>query len=307
MQIPFSIRHEKLIEQEKLKVNFNTPQRNKIIYFLQKYNESFEEVTDTNWHYSETSLEKVLTDLLKTYGFTELKSYVNDEFVEVKQLDEFIIGTKPELILDSIEFFYTYVIKDKKEDFVKGLNQLLKIDNQPIRFIDGEFFRIDSEFIESEILFKTEKLLKTPSFDKAHEDFIDARKRLSSGDYSGSIISANNAIESYLKKLLDKKNENQSYLKKSLSKSNLIPDYFTGFIDHFEGFMQSIFTIANKTVRHGQIEKHNDKNKVDEAIASFCLNLVGTLIVFIAERHLEKTTASFIESEISSKNDDLPY
>lgn len=311
MKIPFSIRHEKIIEENKLKVFFNNNQRTKILYLLQDYNEIFDEVTETNWRYSESSFEKVYGDLIKSYGYKVLKSYVNGDFVEVKQLDEFISGTKPEYILDSIEFLYDYVIgNEKKQSFTKDLNQLLKVIDKPIRFIEGDFFRLDSEFVESEILFKTEKLLREASFDKAHEDFIDARKRLSTGDYSGSIISANNSIESYLKKLLDKKNENQGSLKKTLLKSNLIPDYFNGFLDYFEGLLQSVFTIANKSSRHGQIDLPNDKNKVDEPIASFCLNLVGTLIVFITERHLEanpkeKTTENITDNMLG--NDDLPF
>ncbi len=312
MKIPFSIRHEKLIEQDKLKVTFNTSQRNKLIYLLQDYNETFNEVTETNWRYSETSFEKVYSDLLKAYGYDTLKSFVNNEFIEVKELDKFILGTKPEYILDSIEFFHEYIVgEENKQNFIKNLNQLLEISNKPVRFVEGEFFRVDSEFIESEILFKTEKLLKNEKFDKAHEDFLDARKRLSIGDYNGSIISANNALESYLKKLLDKKNENQGALKKTLIKSNLIPDYFNGFLEYFEGLLQSIFTIANKSSRHGQIEKPNDKNKVDEPIASFCLNLIGTLIVFITDRYLEtkpkiETSINEIKSPIENE-DDLPF
>ena len=311
MKIPFSVRHEKMIEENKLKVVFNNNQRTKLLYLLQDFNEIFNEVTETNWRYSESAFDKVYADLLRSYGYKVLKSYINDDFVEVKQLDEFILGTKPEYILDSIEFLYDYIISnEKKQSFIKELNLLLKIIDKPIRFIEGEFFRLDSEFVESEILFKTEKLLREESFDKAHEDFIDARKRLSTGDYSGSIISANNAIESYLKKLLDKKNENQGALKKTLLKSNLIPDYFNGFLEYFEGLLQSVFTIANKSARHGQIEKHDDKNKIDEPIASFCLNLIGTFIVFITERHLETNPKEEIvknKVDDSIENDERPF
>lgn len=288
MKVPFSIRHQKVIEQDKLQLLFNSQHRTKINYLLQDYNEIFREVSETNWHSSESSFEKVYRDLVRAYGYSVLKIHINDDFVEVKDLQDFILGTKPEFILDSVEFFYDYIIEeDKKRKFITNLNQLLKIDGKLIRFVEGEFFRLDSEFIESEILFNTEKLLKNESFNKAYEDFIDARKRLSTGDYTGCIISANNSLESYLKKLLNKKNDNQGSLKKALIKSKLVPDYFNGFLDYFEGLMQSIFTIANKSSRHGQIEKPNDKNKVDEPIASFCLNLVGTLIVFITERHIE--------------------
>ncbi len=311
MKVPFSIRHKKIIEQDKLKVQFNIGQRNKILFLLNDYEEIFDEVTETNWRYSESSFIKVYQDLLRAYGYTVLKSFVDGQFIEVKQLDKYVLGTKPENLLDTIEFCYEYIVlSEKRQNFVKELNQLLKIDEKPIRFIEGEFFRLDSEFIESEILYKTEKLLKNECFDKAHEDFIDARKRLSTGDFSGSIFSANNALESYLKKLLNKKNDNQGALKKALIKSGLIPDYFNGFLDYFDGLLQSVFTIANKSTRHGQLDVPDEKNKVDEPIASFCLNLVGTFIVFVTERYIEtkhKENINEVSRSDISSDDELPF
>ncbi|MGI6409852.1 MAG: hypothetical protein ACOX0V_01250 [Bacteroidales bacterium] len=313
MNTTFSIRHKKLIEQNKLKLYLNVNQKTKILYLLNDYNESFYETTDTNWNYTETTLEKVYADLLRAYGFKTLKSFVNDEFIEVKNLDEFLIGTKPEYVIDSIEFFYKYITDSQRQNsFTKDLNQILKNEEIQLRFIEGEFFRLDSEFAESDILFKTSRLLKTESFDKSLSDFLDARQRLSQGDFSGSIISANNALESFLKKLLDKKNENQGVLKKLLIKSKLIPDYFNGFLDYFEGLLQSSFTIANKSSRHGQKDLPTTINEVDEPIASFCLNLVGTLIIFITDRYIEtkpkieKQKENLIKESPIDEND-LPF
>lgn len=313
MKTAFSLRHKKLIDQNKLRLYLNVNQKTKLLYLLQDYSESFYETTETNFNYTETSLEKVYTDLLKSYGFKSLKSFVNDEFVDVQNLEEFLIGTKPEYVIDSIEFFYDYITDLKRQGvFTKDLNQILKNEEIPVRFIEGEFFRVDSEFAESDILFKTSKLLKTESFDMSLSDFLDARQRLSKGDYSGSIICANNALESFLKKLLDKKNENQGALKKLLIKSKLIPDYFNGFLDYFEGLLQASFTIANKSSRHGQKDLPSELNKVDEPIASFCLNLVGTMIIFITERHIEINSKQIhpnenVKNEPNLDSDDLPF
>ena len=313
MIIPFSIRHKKLLEKDKLRLSFNIIQRRKILYLLEDFNEIYNETTETNWNYEETSFQKVYIDLKKVYGYSSLKSFINNEFVETTNLEDFLLGTKPENFIDSVELFMEYITEDnKKQSFTKELNQILKIEEFPIRMMDGEFFRLDSEFAESEILSKTNRLLKEESFEKANTDFIDARKRLSNGDYSGCIISANNSIESYLKKLLDKNKENQGSLKKSLMKSGIIPDYFNGFLDYFEGILQASFTIANKSSRHGQKELPSDINKVDEPIASFCLNLVGTLIIFITERYVESKPKKVDKQESIKHNeiksaDDLPF
>lgn len=313
MKVPFSIRHRKLIEQGKFKINLSKNQRIKIRYLLGEFNESWHETTETGYNYSVSSYEKTYRDLLKAYGYKTLKAYVNDQFIEVDNIADFAEGTKSECILDTIELFYNWIIvDDKKKDFADNLNQILKVEQLHIRFIESEFVRLDSEFAESEIIFKANRLLKQEGFDKAHDDFIDARNRLSNGDYAGCIISANNSVESILKKMLDSKNGNQGTLKKLLRKSKLIPDYFNGFLDNFEGFLQASFTIANKSARHGQKEIPKEINKIDEPVACFHLNLVGTLIIFITERYIESKppeqsdTSPGDEDNISIE-DDLPF
>lgn len=54
MRIPFSVRHRKIIEQKKLKLSLNVIQKNKLLYLLNDYNETFYETTDTNWNYTVT-------------------------------------------------------------------------------------------------------------------------------------------------------------------------------------------------------------------------------------------------------------
>jgi len=313
MKAPFSIRHKKLIEQNKLKLNLTNTQKTKFMYLLQDYNDSWYETSETGWNYSFSIFEKLYSDLLRTYGFKTLKAYVNEQFIDVNNINDFVLGTKSEFILDTIELFFDRIIEtEKRKNFASELNQILKAEQLSIRFMEEEFVRLDSEFAESEILFKVNWLLKEESFEKAHYDFIEARQRLSNGDYSGCIICANNALESFLKKLLNNKNDNQGTLKKLLIKSKLIPDYFNGFLDYFDGLLQASFTIANKSARHGQKDIPDEINKVDESIASFCLNLVGTLIIFISERYIsvkpkQETIIEEIQKKESNNEDDLPF
>lgn len=80
-------------------------------------------------------------------------------------------------------------------------------------------------------------------------------------------------------------------------KSGIIPDYFQGFCDYFSGLLQSAFTIANESARHGKKDIPCDRNDVDYAVASFVLHLTGSLIVFIMERYKENV----------SKKEDIPF
>lgn len=282
---------------------FTRIEKNQLISFLRRYNFEYQQVTDTNFHFTVSAFEMVMSDLKSIYGFFVLKSYVDGEFIEVEELDKFIAGTKTQNILDAVELLFENIGEDGfKTQFVKELNEWLKIWEKPVRFLEGEFFRMDSEFLESEILFRSETLLKRGSFFKANEDFIDARRRLSSGDYSGCIVSANNALESLLMKITNNDSDNQGSLKKSIIRSGLIPNYFGGFLEHFEGLLQSAFTLANKSSRHGKMDFPDERNKITEPVASFCLNMVGTYIVFMVERYLESNpvidNVSFADGEV---------
>ena len=72
MKVPFSIRHKKLIEQDKLRLSFNVVQRRKILYLLEEFNEIFYEQDETNWRSEETSFQKVYFELKKAYGYPSL-------------------------------------------------------------------------------------------------------------------------------------------------------------------------------------------------------------------------------------------
>ena len=62
------------------------------------------------------------------------------------------------------------------------------------------------------------------------------------------------------------------------------------------------------------MEKSSEKNQIDEPIAAFCLNLIGTLILFIMDRHI-KTRPTNLEIEqkkethleYESDKDELPF
>jgi hypothetical protein len=226
--------------------------------------------------------------LLESYGEKRLRAYVDDVFQDTDKIEEFILGTKPEYVLDTIELFLTLIDKPgQKVNFQKECNQIFKSENSPFRILDGYSIKLDSDFLESEILTKAYELLRDSNFEKACRDFLSARNNLTAGDYSGTIIEANNAIESALKKILNREKGEQKNLKKRLIKSGIIPDYFQGFCEHFEGLVQSAFTIANESSRHGKREIPDKKNEVNYAVASFFLHLAGSLIVFIMERYQE--------------------
>ncbi len=278
--IVFSQRHKYSIDSVTTTINRKT--RQKIIYCMDDFNYS-------TGRYNSIFYNDLKQELLKTYGDTTLKAFVGDSFQEVDSIEQFIIGTKPEYVLDAIELYgYSFVKQESEDAYYNKINEIFKVDGSCFRILDKIIIKLDSDFLESEIINKAYDLLKNNSFEKACSDFISAKNNFTSCDYSGTISEANNALESTIKKIVNSDNEKQKNLKDLLMKSGLIPDYFQGFCDYFEGLLQSSFTIANKSSRHGKKDIPDKKNDTDRALASFLLNLSGSLIVFIMERYEDR-------------------
>jgi hypothetical protein len=284
MIIPFSKRHQHALDKKKLSVSLNRKTRQKLFYCLENHNEFY------GWDNEESRLHNNLKKkLLEVYGDTELKAYTNDKLTNVKDIKDFILGAWPPQVLDVIEVFY-HLLEDfeNSEKFIKQINFLFQSEETPYRLLDKQIIKLDSAFLESEVLSKVADLFESFHFDKARIDFLNAKTNFTAGDYTGTVFECNNAIESALKKALDKSKGDPGELKKQLMKSGLIPDYFQGFCDHFEGLLQSCFAITNESARHGKKEVPIPVNKIDHAVASFVLHLTGTLLVFIMERYKEK-------------------
>ncbi|MBL7074170.1 hypothetical protein ISS37_02885 [candidate division KSB1 bacterium] len=311
--IPFSQRHREAIDNKKLTVFISKRVKQKIVYCMQNYNIHYELEPEGSFNPIECSIfyDDLKRSLIENYGVASLKVYVDDVFQETEDVKQFILGTKHEYVLDAIELYITLISEpDKALDFQKECNQIFKSENSPLRILDGFIIKLDSDFLESEILNKAFELLENNYFEKACRDFLNARNKFTAGDYSGTIMEANNAIESTLKKVLYKDRGEQGNLKKWLMKSGIIPDYFQGFCDHFKGLLQAAFTIANESSRHGKKEIPDKKNEVDRAVASFFLHLTGSLIVFIMERYQEKLPEPEMErhkENLPEPEEDLPF
>jgi len=301
MLITFSKRHKKAIESKKLKIRIEKPLRNKIHGCMKRHDHNY------GWDDMESVLYNDLPEQLKYYlGTEELKAYHDgNQKKPINTIDDLIIHGWPVDIIDAIET-YANALKESGNErkFIENINKVFKSEGSPLRFLDEQVVVLDSMFMESEVLCRADGLFKTNFFDKASNDFLSARENFTSGHYDDTIMACNNALESAIKSIIDTTKTRQKELIKSLNKSEIIPNYFGGFIDHFDGLLQSSFTIANKT-RHGDKEIPKDENQVDKALASFVLHLTGTLLVFIMERYEEKCKEE--KTVENDDDDDIPF
>lgn len=295
----FSQRHADSLSNKKIQVSLATKLRHRIIHCMRNHDHWY------GWNQEDSTLgDDLKQKLLEHYG-QALRGYVNDELQEVNDIETFIKTAWPALVFDAIELYNALLAeKVQKNDFPRNINQVFKTENSPYRLLEGHIVILDSAFLESAVLNRAGELLKNNAFEQASRDFLNARNNFTSTDYNGTVFECNNAVESALKKLLDNKNASQNDLKKGLMKAGLIPDYFQGFCENFEGLLQSLFSITNNSVRHGKRDVPDARAEVDKAVASFVLHLTGTLLVFIMERYEESREPELEENVV---DDDLPF
>ena len=283
MQILLSQRHERAINEKKLKISLPSKLRQKIIYCMRNHNYCYGRNEENSIFYDDLKQK-----LLESYGVIKLRAYIDDSLQEITNIEHFIKGAWPPQVLDAIELFNQLInSQESKPSFRRSINEVFRTENAPYRLLENEIVILDSVFLESSVLNRAFELLKSNYFEKACRDFLNARNNFTSGDFVGTIVECNNSIESALKKLINVNKGEQGKLKSLLMKSGLVPDYFQGFSEHFEGLLQSAFTIANQSARHGAKEVPSGKNKINGDLASFILHLTGSLLVFLIERYEE--------------------
>lgn len=284
MFVVFSQRHKQALEDKKLVISIAGKLRQKIIFCMQNHDERY------GWNGEDSIFyDDLRRKLMEIYGITELRAYTSQGLKKADSIEEFIKGAWPPYVFDAIEVFNHLAKKDEtKTAFEEEINGIFNAEESPYRLLGNEVVVLDSVFLESSVLNRAFKLLKINLFEKACKDFLNARTNFTSGDYSGTIFECNNAMESALIKITGLKKAEQFKLKNMLMKSGVVPDYFQGFLEHFEGLLQSSFTIANQSARHGKKDLPSGTNRVDRALASFVLHLTGSLLVFLIERFKER-------------------
>lgn len=194
-------------------------------------------------------------------------------------------------VFDMLELYVQrHIMKDKQESFTDTINQILLENRIQYRFADNCIIKMDSEYFEQEVLAVAVNLLESHDFEKAINHFSSARYAYTIEDWSNCAVECSNALESVIKHILGKNIEKQNEQLKLLRTAGIIPNYFDGFWDRFITFPQTIFTIRAKSGGHGDAPSIESASIADNALASFAINLTGTILLFLMEKYTHYKT-----------------
>lgn len=309
MQLPvFSKRHWKRLKDRTLTVDLNPATKQRILYAISEFDESWYETSDSGFNYSLCHTDLLETALREVHGWEDLKTFVKDKGMRKATLEEFIRGGAPHYVFDAVEL-YSRELGNSKYGFQAKINQILCDARLPWRLTEDTLFQVESEYMH-EVLSCASRLLVTTGFEGAKEEFQQAQSHFDSGDLKDAIHHANLALESTMKAILGVDREKPGKLIRGMIESGIIPAYYDKFLENFEQVLRSVNIARNEELGagHGQGAKISE---VPRHLAELVVNFCGALIVFLVNHHIDskpkEKTPPEDKREIEISDDEIPF
>jgi len=276
----FSERHEKALREKKIRFGLRVELRRSLFSLLRRYS------IWGGWNNEENITEDaVITNILDRRGWRSLQRWDGTNMVSAANFEEFIERGTPHHVIDTVELFIDEIDHKKRLGFVTELNNLFEIHHSCLRYFRGEFYLIDSSYLESTVLAQAQQLLESNNYTGALEEFLNARSSFMEKDYKNAILMANHAFESTLKGILNIKGRKTSELIKKICKDGFVPSYYEGFMDTFYQFLNIVPVTRDNEAGHGQ---GKEVTSVNPSLAELTLHMSGSLIVFLIKRNMER-------------------
>lgn len=179
-------------------------------------------------------------------------------------------------------------VKISPNDAIKELNGRFKEHGIGYSYEKGRIFRVDSRYTHEEITKNTISLLWNDLFKGANEEFLKAHEHYRDGRNKECLVDCLKAFESTMKVICSEKGwqfKDSDTAKKLINiclTNELIPSYMQTQIHALQNLLESgVPVLRNRGGGHGQGQK---PKKVDDSIAKYTLNLVGSNIIFMIEQ-----------------------
>jgi len=305
---PFSIRHRKALLEKRLKVSLSGRLRRRITLLLGQYDHSVSVQRDPgdSWVDNSNVLCEVERELKRIYGQDPL--VVSEDYESLKQVEAdlktFIQKTYPSQVLDVIEVFCDQ-LEYQKDEFPRRINEAFEQEDCPWRMADGQFFKVDSGYLEAELLARAQDVLKAEGFEGALDEFKKARNALTSGEIKDAIHKACQSFESTLTTITGEKKPAGDLIEEFVKAGyceDLPADARKAFA---KNVLPALAVMRNKLGGHGQGE---DVVEVPKAYGQLAVHLAAALNHFATQKHIERKPKPEPKEEVQTVRDEsLPF
>ncbi len=251
----FSQRYHRALQRQQFAVDISPELRRKIWTQLRAHNSSFYVQPDPhdNLHVLTTALEEAESELMTEHGWDRIPDAPRNSGEYMPALRHLVLRGQAEFVLDTIELAFARMLPEDREPFRNKVNAVFELHDCPWRLSDGEFFKLDADFVGARIAVNAHDALAANSFAGAADEYAKARQELAAGDAKDAIIHAGKSFESVMKVLTGMNHANADQLIKSLVNQDYFDDLPAGLrVGFSEQVLKTLPFLRNKLAGHGQ-------------------------------------------------------
>jgi hypothetical protein len=313
MRLLFSQRYHRAIEQTALVVDVPDAARRKIWAWLSANNTSLgiQRDPNDNWISNSSILEETESDLLTEHGWERLPvtPYPPDTQYH-KALRLLVLDGQGPFVFDTIEVASSYMDAAEKDTLRQKINQIFELHDCPWRMSDGEFFKLDTDFVGARLATTAHDTLAANQFAGAANEYAKARQYLATGDVREAIFFAGHSFESVMKVLTNLEHANGDRLIKELGLQGFFNDLpesvRSGFMDQV---LKALPFLRNKLGGHGQ---GKGVVTIPPAYGDLAIQIAAAFQNFLITRHLERSpppplAQEPVKEKKFSLEDDIPF
>jgi len=178
-----------------------------------------------NWTDNSSVLEEAESVLLTEHGWQRIPvdPYPADAQYH-EELRLLVLHGEAQYVFDTIEVASEFLDAAEKDGLRQKINQIFELHDCPWRISDGEFFKLDGDFVGARLAANAHDSLALNGFSGAADEYAKARRYLGSGDVREAIFFAGHSFESVMKVLSGLNHANGDRLIKELGTQGLFDD-----------------------------------------------------------------------------------
>jgi hypothetical protein len=285
---PFSLRHARSLADGRMLAPVVAENlRRRLWSTLVEFNEPVHYSTsdNPNWINHSSVLEQAEVSYSRLLG----KDRYNDGGRQPWNLNQIIVVEPSPDVMDVLEIVWAESDDEHRPLYQRAINDAFTDFGCPWRLSDGAFFRVDSDFLDGEVLERTVQLLGGAQFKGASDEFHTAREKLTDGAIRDAISYASHSVESTLKAATGMLAGDATQLLAQFIKDGNMDDVPADKAKAVGKALQGALILRNELGGHGQGQSVVTPSRPYGELA---VHLAGAVNQFLIEQFLRKNPPS---------------
>jgi len=286
----FSHRYHRALSSSRLTVELGDDFRRKLWAQLVKHNDSVgvQRDPDDRWIDNSTVIAEAAAELATEHGWFGFPQAPGNEEIgaNLGNVRHLVLTEEAFVVFDFVELAFRQMRETTGAAFKTKINGLFEHQACPWRFTDGEFFKLDSDFVGARLVDDAHAVLSSYSFEGAAQEFAKARQDAVAGEPKDAILYAAKSFESVLKVLAGMEHGNADLLIKTLISQGFFDDLPESARQSFgEQVLKTLPSLRNRFGGHGQ---GSAVIQVPTVYAELALQLAAAFHNFLIAKHLQR-------------------